>query len=235
MTRLRGFTLIELLVVIAIIAILAAILFPVFAQMKERARQTACASNCRQLGTALTVYTDDCDGTLPWNPYPGVKSIVDGSPQPSTHWALLLMPYIKSQDIFRCPSWEGNAASANYPCPFKVGYGFNEWAIGDYGRPMRPSEMKSPSKVAVLADSDFMWGSWFGWGYDQDHDGVVEKYWISSNPASNWRYGMPRHRGGINFVYADGHSKWGKPDLRPAFHFTDYAWGLYLSAQVSFE
>ncbi|MFP3905369.1 MAG: type II secretion system protein, partial [Armatimonadota bacterium] len=69
MTRIKGFTLIELLVVIAIIAILAAILFPVFARAQDKARQTACLSNQKQLGTALMMYANDYDNTLPSSYY----------------------------------------------------------------------------------------------------------------------------------------------------------------------
>src|SRR5690242_10155784 len=94
-----GFTLIELLVVIAIIAILAAILFPVFAQAREEARQTACSSNLKQIGTAMMMYAQDYDETYPcYATYP-VSAV---------HWYDMINPYIKAQNftssIFVCPS-----------------------------------------------------------------------------------------------------------------------------------
>src|SRR4051794_6200959 len=88
-----GFTLIELLVVIAIIAILAAILFPVFAQAREAARKTTCLSNCKQLGAALMQYCQDYDETIVLNSYGSDAS-----------WADMLQPYIKNDGILVCPS-----------------------------------------------------------------------------------------------------------------------------------
>ncbi|MHB8993998.1 MAG: DUF1559 family PulG-like putative transporter [Armatimonadota bacterium] len=88
----RGFTLIELLVVIAIIAILAAILFPVFAKAREKARQSSCLSNVKQLGLGLLSYAQDHDEMLPAFSYGGIK------------WDGLIQPYVKNTQIFRCPS-----------------------------------------------------------------------------------------------------------------------------------
>src|SRR5579872_7072561 len=100
----RGFTLIELLVVIAIIAILAAILFPVFAQAREKARQTVCLSNHKQIGTSIQMYVQDYDETLP-------LSLVYESPAADANgnslqwaWGGLLQPYVKNRGIFLCPS-----------------------------------------------------------------------------------------------------------------------------------
>ncbi len=120
----RGFTLIELLVVIAIIAILAAILFPVFAKAREQARKTACVSNIKQLGTAWMMYMQDYDEKYPPNnsptaanpewevqtagPFPckpcRVRRISDKKPYDATVFA---MPYVKNKDLFKCPSDNG--------------------------------------------------------------------------------------------------------------------------------
>ena len=100
----RAFTLIELLVVIAIIAILAAILFPVFAQARESARQTACLSNDKQLGTSLTMYGQDYDGRMPQTEYADPNALDNAQQIPHTHWSYIVQPYIKNQQIFVCPS-----------------------------------------------------------------------------------------------------------------------------------
>ena len=92
----RGFTLIELLVVIAIIAILAAILFPVFAKAREKARQSSCLSNVKQLALAVMSYTQDYDEMLP-------ASYKYNSPG-ATYWSETILPYIKNSQIFKCPS-----------------------------------------------------------------------------------------------------------------------------------
>src|SRR6056297_580676 len=115
----RGFTLIELLVVIAIIAILAAILFPVFARAREKARQASCLSNAKQLGLGFMMYVQDYDERLPavyvW--------------LPEGYWAQLIYPYVENHQVYQCPSapkdepvgggkWRG---LWNYP----LHYGFN--------------------------------------------------------------------------------------------------------------
>jgi len=111
----KGFTLIELLVVIAIIAILAAILFPVFAKAREKARQTTCLSNLKQIGLATLQYNQDYDelfyahrynlgaGT---NPLIGQSngSLISGTARDKTFWISMLQPYTKSYDVFKCPS-----------------------------------------------------------------------------------------------------------------------------------
>ncbi len=101
--RRRAFTLIELLVVIAIIAILAAILFPVFAQARESARQTVCLSNDKQLGTSLTLYQQDYDGRLCQTEYADPNDL-SSVQKPRTHWSYIVQPYVKNMQIFVCPS-----------------------------------------------------------------------------------------------------------------------------------
>jgi prepilin-type N-terminal cleavage/methylation domain-containing protein/prepilin-type processing-associated H-X9-DG protein len=101
----RGFTLIELLVVIAIIAILAAILFPVFAKAREKARETACVNNLKQIGTGIIIYADDYDGLWPncrgqW----GTKAFWLSDPYYTTRIQDVIDPYIRNQRLFRCPS-----------------------------------------------------------------------------------------------------------------------------------
>src|SRR5687768_2606669 len=117
--RPTGFTLIELLVVIAIIAILAAILFPVFAQAREAARKTSCLSNMKQLGTALTMYTQDFDETYPQAYYykNNTATTNGGSSGGYVTWTVTMSPYIKNVGLFVCPSDPNKGLTPdNPPC-----------------------------------------------------------------------------------------------------------------------
>jgi prepilin-type N-terminal cleavage/methylation domain-containing protein/prepilin-type processing-associated H-X9-DG protein len=117
----RGFTLIELLVVIAIIAILAAILFPVFGRARENARRSSCGSNLKQLGLSLVQYSQDYDEALPRSNYGSWSSDTQGS---NVKWMDVVYPYVKNEQVFNCPS---DSAARLYR------YSINGAAHHDYG------------------------------------------------------------------------------------------------------
>lgn len=123
--RRRAFTLIELLVVIAIIAILAAILFPVFAKAREKARQSSCLSNLKQMATASLMYVQDYDEKLHGHIqgtrntfYPPTGFFLD--------WQMQIHPYVKNNQMFDCPSWTGSWAGPAAR-DTTLGYGLNYW------------------------------------------------------------------------------------------------------------
>lgn len=142
---LRGFTLIELLVVIAIIAILAAILFPVFAQARERARQVACLSNARQLSTALYIYCQDYD-----------ENIVPASLRPADNsapkiWSEIVQPYVKNEGIFICPSANPKQYPANWDTRNFGTLGYNETtAVDQRINPATPEGLPNSLSIATI-------------------------------------------------------------------------------------
>ena len=136
-----GFTLIELLVVIAIIAILAAILFPVFAQAREKARAISCLSNCKQTGLAYMMYVQDYDEVTPLQNSPVVAD-ASGNYAAGGYWFRLIQPYVKSWQLMTCPDRSATKSvdmtkaknQANYPKELNgrlQGYGYNDGWVSD--------------------------------------------------------------------------------------------------------
>jgi prepilin-type N-terminal cleavage/methylation domain-containing protein/prepilin-type processing-associated H-X9-DG protein len=225
MTRARrwGFTLIELLVVIAIIAILAAILFPVFAQARDKARMSACVSNMRQIGTAMMLYTQDYDETFPYmrfhHPGPFDGSMAAAGKR-AYLWKNAIAPYLKSIDVFSCPS---NPFSRAVPGQFTrdatrlkpgdnaegweldpslrspVSYGMNTcaatWVPADSKNP-KPTPPLSQAQVARPSDTIL----------------IAENQWAWADVHADWLWncgGLFAHPGGkmANFIFYDGHVK----------------------------
>lgn len=189
-----GFTLIELLVVIAIIAILAAILFPVFARARENARRASCMSNEKQLALGFMMYTQDYDGRFPqhWGYY---NPDGTGTAFP---WSLAILPYVKSNQLFFCPSdTTPGHNSANSVSTGNVSYGYNYAYLamaGNYAATPAPlnliTSVKYPSETLLLGDTGLN----------------VTGYVIYYSSATY----EPRdqHLGGCNFAFVDGHVKW---------------------------
>ncbi len=212
----RGFTLIELLVVIAIIAILAAILFPVFAQAREQARKTACLSNLNQMGKSVIMYVQDYDEVFPmvYGSYPGVSRAAE---------YLLVYPYIKNVDVWRCPSagpgdgagWPDSTADAlGVPRANgrRVNYGYN-WGVLIYaGGGLLEAEAYTPSGqsyqagkplAALVAPADvFVYGD----SYDT-YRPTMGTDWILDSYRGAARNSSLRHGGRFNVAFADGHAK----------------------------
>jgi prepilin-type N-terminal cleavage/methylation domain-containing protein/prepilin-type processing-associated H-X9-DG protein len=207
--RSPGFTLIELLVVIAIIAILAAILFPVFARARESARKTSCASNLRQLGLATQMYVQDYDGQYfqHWYLSPTFWfGRVDSSTTPATVFKQdgLLYPYMRNFQLTLCPSFTGRTVYANGATG---GYGYNvTYLTRGFGLAGVPeSTIEKPASCAVFADS----------GQYNFQLQVVEETLSIWPPSSTITFNFAvvhfRHNGLTNVVFADGHVKAHQP------------------------
>jgi prepilin-type N-terminal cleavage/methylation domain-containing protein/prepilin-type processing-associated H-X9-DG protein len=232
-----AFTLIELLVVIAIIAILAAILFPVFAQARDKARQSTCLSNTRQMGLALSMYVQDNDETYPW--------AVGQPPQRNPSWAGLISPYVRNLTVFLCPSqldlalakWQGDperfkeAGPRNYSSNGEVLPYLSSSPVQDIGfkrayhnRVRSLAEIPEPANTIVIVETARagtvnMQASWkdshYAWSIL--NDAVAYLAWKDPNARESdgrtWDYvALLRHQGGSNYTFADGHAKWLKPE-----------------------
>lgn len=191
--RSRGFTLIELLVVIAIIAILAAILFPIFLSAKEKGKQTVCAGNMRQLGSALQLYLQDNSDTMPYQQVPHEPFDCIAPWTTVTNWAFGLFKYAKNRQIFFCPNSvprknDGSIAVEFLPTRHsKITYVFSGVALGK-----SMSVCKQSAKVCVL------------WEIPWSYSVPWVRPWQIGNDVM-WIHRWQVHSEGCNFVFADGH------------------------------
>lgn len=208
----RGFTLIELLVVIAIIAILAAILFPVFARARERARATACLSNAKQIGLGLMQYMQDFDETYPTHLTKlGTTNVC---------WMQMVAPYIKNNQVYTCPSRSDIDYTGVYD--LSVAYGMNYWMNSWYyplGAPrLKMAAISRPAETVWIAETGNSVNS-PGAGYNQSYPSCYGAVYVRSNavygfdvPTASGRL-TDRHFGGLNVIWGDGHAKWIRREL----------------------
>lgn len=211
----RGFTLIELLVVIAIIAILAAILFPVFAKAREKARQISCASNERQIGLAILQYVQDADEVLPQSYY---GSTGDSDMTTNYKWMDAIYPYTKNEQIFDCPS---DSLSPKYK--YRTGEDYGSYGLngaygsaGDNQTPPRSSAayevtdamLAVPATTVWITDNNnaatatntggsqgFFWSNW------------TKNPTITNTSPRQLNNIVERHIGRTEVLYCDGHVK----------------------------
>ena len=200
--RNKGFTLIELLIVIAMIAVLAAVLFPVFQKVRENARRTTCSSNLRQIGLAMTQYTQDSDEMLPPGAYAASGATVT--------WRQEVFPYVKNVQVFTCPSNSYNALATDVDGgQFFVSYGANDSVLQSGGQTTLLNAIQNPSTLFLVGETD-------GSGYKLNNPpnppllspdcGMCDLH-----PAGSHTDLFAGHLTRSNWLFADGHVR----SLRP--------------------
>lgn len=218
--RTLAFTLIELLVVIAIVAILAGLLFPVFAQARESARQTVCTQNLRQIGTALWLYLHDYDERLPdrrdlkrrlgyrlWSGWP--------NSDPRCGWAgIVLEPYARNWAIWSCPSVVGgvmaNAPQVVQTIDTSRQTRYWMWRFDRIDEPVPPDNFWGKTPEQAVADLQSHPSPFYAHPEGMsDVELTVDPYFprTIATVAPEWR-GRAVHRGGRNRLFLDGHVRW---------------------------
>jgi prepilin-type N-terminal cleavage/methylation domain-containing protein/prepilin-type processing-associated H-X9-DG protein len=235
--RRMGFTLIELLVVIAIIAILASILFPVFARARENARRASCQSNLKQLGLGIEQYKQDYDGRFMF----AENGAIPGQGQPDqpfgpwriarVGWDHSIFPYVKSAQLFRCPSSQTRPNFSNASAPNDGGIGnisyaantkvTSNWASAQSwgsGLPITDAELEFPASTILLVDGepgdtgnttspDPAGACCNSWAYGIPHgDAILRGSEFATPRATDGP--LRRHLDGGNYLFTDGHVKW---------------------------
>ncbi|HSV72955.1 MAG TPA: DUF1559 domain-containing protein [Chthonomonadales bacterium] len=214
--RRRAFTLIELLVVIAIIAILAAILFPVFARARESARRTSCLSNMKQLMLAFHQYASDHDGRVPfhgrdwWHPHAYCEDVPMPNPgrfgtwgacgnRSTATWRSIVWPYVRNAGVFTCPSFEmpdetlWHDMRADQGLGIRRGYAVSYTALHDCCARHRLEGTPRPSTTIFLVESREYHPDW-------KHDMIDWRAWFDNSKGI-----MTTHNGVSNFGFFDGH------------------------------
>jgi prepilin-type N-terminal cleavage/methylation domain-containing protein/prepilin-type processing-associated H-X9-DG protein len=237
----RGFTLIELLVVIAIIAILAAILFPVFAQARDKARQASCLSNLKQIGMALMQYAQDYDESHPGVWFGPVNRAPWSQPSNDTlyyKWMDAIFPYVKNEQVFNCPSdgvnkkyvfrnRDGSNGYGSYAMSqayYRVGdpytgpaSDYNQFVSANQPFVMRLSMVGAPATTVWIVDGGMPgiknpdWKSYEFWWYDPREINLA----FPAPKVTTQRHFqniVERHSGMVNVIYTDGHAKATKLD-----------------------
>ncbi len=220
-TTRKGFTLIELLVVIAIIAILAAILFPVFARARAKAQQTSCLSNLKQIALADQMYASDWDNWL----CPGQGYCTDVGDVGYSLWMSFLAPYIKNWDIMVCPTEKAFYSPTSYchggaPCPLPFSYAVNNCTNCAGAAPNGGGFTNGLSLGYAIANHPYapIYSWWRVALTKVEHpantidfaDSISHTFWngafVLADPAAS--YISERHQEGANYAFCDGHAKW---------------------------